>query len=117
VIEVDHAPHDHSHGPAGEHPPAGGPVVLDIGAGYGAAIVRCPDDLAGHELHVEPVEPGGGAGLHTGIWSRQMGGEHVVVAVFPALRAGRYRLHDSHGQHYATPLVIADGHVSELDLT
>ncbi len=116
---VEHS-HDHHHHPrpAGETPPAGGPVVLDIGGDIGALIVELEghrDELIGHELYIRPVETPDAHATHTGIWPRRLGQREAVVAVFPELRAGRYDLLDVDLHHQAT-VTIAPGAVAQLRL-
>ena len=104
--------HDHTHRPAGEHPPAGGPIVLDIGDGYGAAIVHCPPNLVGHELHAEPVD--GTVSTHTGIWERTVNDRTTVVAVFAELLEGHYLLRHPHDHGRTLMLAIHSGLVTEV---
>ena len=79
-------PHDHpgGHGHEAGVPPAGGPVVVDIGGDVGALVVHVDASRVGQELHVR--RPGEAATTHTGIWERRLGSRAVVVAVFPAAR-------------------------------
>jgi hypothetical protein len=106
-----HAGHEHSHD---EPAPRGGPVVMDIGGDIGALIVRVDDSLVGSELPIEfaddPLRD-----IHTGVWRRSTGRDSVVVAVFPELRAGSYRIHPGPG-HDGAQLQITGGRVAELDL-
>jgi hypothetical protein len=107
--------HEHGHRPAGEYPPAGGPVVLDIGDDIGALIVyvlgddpqgddQRGDDLVGHELHVRPVGSSG-ATTHTGIWRRNIADRDDVIAIFPELVGGHYDMFDLHGSVVANVFV------------
>jgi hypothetical protein len=89
-------------------------VVLDIGDGVGAAIVRCPPALAGHELHLHSLD--GTVAIHTGVWPRPIGGAAVVVAVFPALAEGAYVLEDPHSGAPAGTITITGGAVVEATL-
>ena len=109
-----HDGHSHSHPPAGEHPPAGGPVVLDIGDETGALIVHLDDHLIGEELHVRP--DGATTTIHTGIWPRTANGHAITVAVFAQLPAGTHQLLQPDGR---SPLAVTiePGHVTELHLT
>ena len=104
----------HTHPPAGEHPPAGGPVVLDIGDGVGALIVHLPARLIGQELFLRP-DPADPATIHTGIWERTANGRTMVVAVFAELLAGTYTLVDPDGGVDRTVTVDA-GAVHEIHL-
>jgi len=105
--------HDHGHSHVVEVAPQGGPIVLDIGGDIGALIVRLDDDLAGTEL---PIESLGNPSLdkHTGVWRRPLGSSSVVVAVYPDLVEGRYRLSTARGP--AKEVDVTGGEVSELDL-
>jgi hypothetical protein len=113
----DHS-HDHSHGDDhGPHeaglPPAGGPVMVDIGDDVGALIVATDPAWLGRELH---VRRGGDAHTtHTGVWERRLGGGLTVVAVFPQLAEGRYDLLDAVGEPMLA-LTITGGRITELDL-
>jgi hypothetical protein len=108
-------PHGHAHGPAGEHPPAGGPVVLDIGGNVGALIVHLDDErLIGHELHVRPVGAVGDT-THTGIWQRRIGDRDEVLAIFPELVADTYDVFDMGGA-VAAKLTVHGGAIAELTM-
>ena len=89
--------------------------MLDIGDGYGAAIVHCSADLVGHELHAHPVDDPR-TSVHTGIWERTVDGDIVVVAVFAELLEGTYRLAHPHEPDRVTALTIRSAHVTELAL-
>jgi hypothetical protein len=110
--------HDHGHRPAGETPPAGGPVVLDIGDDIGALIVYVlgedprGDDVVGHELHVRRVGSKGGT-IHTGIWRRNIADRDDVIAIFPELVTGHYDVFDLCGGVMATTFVPA-GAIAEM---
>lgn len=83
--------HDHTHGPLESITHVhGGAMVLDIGGSVGALHVMLDDDWVGRELHLVPC--GGGHPVHTGVWRRHVGVDHVATALFPALEAGRYRI-------------------------
>ncbi|HEX2783795.1 MAG TPA: hypothetical protein VHN36_09435 [Ilumatobacteraceae bacterium] len=113
---VDAHEHAHRHGIAHTHEPApkGGPVVMDIGGDIGGLIVRLDDALEGTELPIEFADDPN-RDIHTGVWRRSLGGETVVVAVYPELREGSYRIHS--GEHHAgAQLQITGGRVAELDL-
>ncbi|MEO7369440.1 MAG: hypothetical protein ABI949_01980 [Ilumatobacteraceae bacterium] len=104
----------HSHSPSSEETPRGGPVVMDIGGDIGGLIVWLDDSLEGTELPIEcskdPLRD-----IHTGVWRRAIGAETVVVAVYPELREGTYRIHS--GDHHAgAQLQITGGQIAELDL-
>ena len=106
----------HRHGIAHSHEPAprGGPVVMDIGGDIGGLIVRLNEFLEGTELPIEFVEEPQ-RDIHTGVWRRSLGGESVVVAVYPELRQGSYRIHPGK-DHTGAHLEIIGGQVAQLDL-
>ena len=109
--------HAHRHGIAHTHEPAprGGPVVMDIGDDIGGLIVRLDESLEGTELPIE-FDDDPRRDIHTGVWRRSIGGESVVVAVYPELREGRYRIHP--GKNHRGALVeITGGQVTHLDLS
>ena len=110
----DHV-HVHEHGHAHEAglPPAGGPVMVDIGEDVGALVVTTDTAWLGRELHVR--RHGDSHTTHTGVWERQLGGRPVVVAVFPQLGEGRYDLLDAAGDPMRS-LRIDGGVVTQLDL-
>ncbi len=106
--------HDHTHVPEAGLPPAGGPVVVDIGGDVGALIVRTDPAWLGRELHVRL--DGETRTTHTGVWERRLGARPVVVAVFAELVEGRYSLLDAAGEPMLA-LAIVGGRITELDLT
>ena len=97
-----------------EGPPRGGPVVFDIGGDVGALVARMDERLWGEELFLAP-ESDPHTTTHTGIWTRHMAGQDVVVAIFPSLVEGRYAVLDEEGD-VRTRVVIRGGEVGELDL-
>jgi hypothetical protein len=103
----------HGHWPAGETPPAGGPVVLDIGDDVGALIVYViGDDVVGHELHVRRVGSSAGT-THTGIWRRNIADRDDVIAIFPELIAGNYEVLNLQGGVSGTTFVPG-GAIAEM---
>jgi len=110
-VHDDHAP-GHVHHEAGA-PPAGGPVVVDIGGDVGALVVATGAAWLGRELHVR--REGEERTTHTGVWDRGDAAAPEVVAVFPHLVEGRYELLDATG----APMVVVTvegGRVARLDL-
>ena len=107
----DHDHHDHSHH---HHAPQGGPVVFDIGDDVGALIVYLDEVLEGTEVPIEwdrdPTKD-----VHTGVWRRSLGNDSVVVAVYPELIEGRYRV-PALGAHAPRDVDIVGGQVAEIDL-
>ena len=108
--------HAHRHGVAHTHEPAprGGPVVMDIGGDIGGLIVRLDESLEGTELPIEFADDPR-RDIHTGVWRRSIGGETVVVAVYPELRAGSYRIHPGPFNAGAAT-EITGGQVAHIDL-
>ena len=106
----------HRHGIAHTHEsaPRGGPVVMDIGGDVGGLIVRLDEVLESTELPIEFADDPR-RDIHTGVWRRALGGESVVVAVFPELRQGSYRIHPANG-HLGAEVQITGGQVAGLDL-
>ena len=106
---------DHRHAGDREARPAGGPVLLDIGGDVGAAIVRLDDDLEGTELPILALhDPDWDPSTHTGVWRRSIDGGSLVVAVYPALRHGRYRITLPNGR--TTDLAVNGGEITHVDL-
>jgi hypothetical protein len=87
---------------------------MDIGGDIGGLIVRLDDSMEGTELPIEfgldPLRD-----IHTGVWRRSLAGEAVVVAVYPELREGSYRIHPASDRPGAE-LEIVGGQVAHLDL-
>ena len=113
---VDAHEHTHRHGIPHTHEsvPRGGPVVMDIGGDIGGLIVRLDDALEGTELPIEFADDPK-RDIHTGVWRRSLGGQTVVVAVYPELREGSYRIHPG-DDHAGEQLEIIGGQVAHLDL-
>lgn len=117
VHDHDHD-HDHGHPHPHPHPPeratvADGPVVLDIGAGFGALVVTLPDAALGTELHAR--RPGEHHTTHTGVHRRTTPNGAAVTAVFPELVAGTWELLDPCGEPF-TEVLVGDGSVALADL-
>ena len=89
-------------------------VLLDIGGDVGAVVVYLGDQVDDDELEIQPVGDPAGR-FHTGIHPRAVDGEVVPVAVFPAVRTGRYELLDDHGHPFAE-LSATGGEVRTIDL-
>lgn len=92
-----------------------GPVVLDIGGGIGALIVLLPTALAGTEIEISELgQPP--AGVHTGVHLREVAGQTVPTAVFPALPRGSYQLyHPRSGAPWRTA-TVQGAQACQLDL-
>ena len=87
---------------------------MDIGGDIGGLIVRLDDSLEGTELPIEFAEDPQ-RDIHTGVWCRFLGGQTVVVAVYPELREGSSRIHPGK-DHAGAQLEITGGEVAHLDL-
>jgi len=107
---VEHGP---GHPPEAGVPPAGGPVVVDIGDDVGALVVATDPAWVGRELHVR--RDGEVRTTHTGVWERRRGDQRGAVAVFPQLVEGRYELLDGAGEPMLA-LTVEGGRITELDL-
>lgn len=66
-------------------------VVLEIGDGAGALVVRTTPDLRGDEIEVSPVGDAARR-IHTAVLARQINGQRYYAAVFPRLVPGEYTL-------------------------
>jgi hypothetical protein len=87
---------------------------MDIGGDVGGLIVRLDESLEGTELPIEFADDPH-RDIHTGVWRRAIGGETVVVAVYPELRAGSYRIHPG-TLHAGARAEITGGQVAHIDL-
>ncbi|MGH9152943.1 MAG: phospholipase [Acidimicrobiales bacterium] len=95
------------------HDPGAWPV-LDVGGEVGALVVHLAAVPAGGELQAQPA--GGPAGrFHTGVHLRQVGGDAVPVALYPALVEGGYDILGDDLLPLATVQVVG-GEVAQLDL-
>jgi hypothetical protein len=83
----------HRHGADAEEAtgPSEGPVVLDIGGDFGAAVVRTGPELDGSEIEIRRL-PAEWEGEHVAVRSRPTSGAAVYAAVFGHLREGTYEL-------------------------
>jgi hypothetical protein len=95
-------------------PPAGGPVVLDIGGDVGALVATMDPEAEGSELFLRsdqdpPIS------VHTGVWRRSHDAGVSTVAVFPELVAGRYWVLAPDGSDVC-PLEVCGGEVAMIDL-
>ena len=124
-----------------EHNPhAGqGSVLLDIGDGVGALVVRMPEAMLGQEVEIESEDPrvtaelvhlyahdhgddhghghdhgSGHARPHVAVVPRPLpGGGQVACLVFGSLPAGRYTLHEKGSPAVAMSVDVPDGGVLE----
>jgi hypothetical protein len=111
----DHPHHDNDHHHDHHHHERayGGPVVVDVGGGFGALVLRLDAEALGTEPHLRSLDDPSFV-THTGVWERSMGTRTIVAAVFPSLPVGRYVLLDAEGNDTAV-VTIGDGRVTELD--
>ena len=116
MAATDEHAHAHAHGIAHTHEPApkGGPVVMDVGGDIGGLVVLLDESLEGTEIPIEFADDPE-RDIHTGVWRRSIGSESVVVAVYPELREGSYRIHPGQA-HDGAHVQITGGEVAELDL-
>ena len=108
-------PHGHAHPHHHHHPAAARsqPVVLDLGAGVGALVVRTGPTLNGLEVE---LSPGGrdGERQHKQVLARTAGEETAHVLVYDGLAAGEYTVWLDETTPGGTA-TVAGGRVSELD--
>ena len=71
-------------------PSSAGSVVLDVGAGVGALVLRTPPDLDGVEIEISLNGCAAAARLHSRVPERRTGAGMWFAAVYPGLPAGRY---------------------------
>src|SRR5437588_9205589 len=90
-----------------------GAAVLDIGHDVGALVLYAPEALLGHEVEVESDDDLA-TRVHTIVRERRIDGRRLFPAVFPALRAGRYRL-CRQGSGAGGMVTINGGVVAEAD--
>jgi hypothetical protein len=106
--------HDHPHGPLESitHVHGGAPA-LDIGGDIGAHNVVLDDGAAGDELYLRSDDPA--FSIHTGVWTRHLGGGHVTTALFCQLVEGTYWVLDADGNDVRA-VEVTGGRLAELDL-
>jgi hypothetical protein len=97
----EHGGHTHTHEHGGHvhveetTGPSLGPVVLDIGGDFGAAVVRTPQRLDGTEIEIRRL-PSEWDGTHVAVRLRPAPGSPVYAAVFGHLLEGAYELRRRH---------------------
>lgn len=122
-MTADPLAHVHAHNPhAGQ-----GSVLLDIGDGVGALVVRMPEAMVGEEVDIEAADPVVDADLrrehghhhhrpHVAVLPRPVPGGGVVASlVFPALPAGEYRLLPKGSEEVVMVVGVLDGRVTTED--
>jgi len=88
-------------------------VVLDIGDEVGALVLYTPPAHAGREIEVSPAGDEGRR-THAGVLLRRLGSRTFHAAVYPALRAGVWRIWTD-DESLPGRVIIAGGVVTELD--
>ena len=88
-------------------------VVLDIGDGIGALVVRAPASLAGLEIEIAP-QGEAAACMHTEVRERRLPEDTLYAGVFPAVAEGSYALLGVDGQA-RREVTIRSGRVTEVD--
>lgn len=69
---------------------AGASVLVDVGPGRGALVIRLDESFRGRELEISVR--GAHHRVHTGVHERGTRGHHGLFAVFGSLPAGDYTL-------------------------
>jgi hypothetical protein len=96
-------------------PSEAGGVVLNIGEGIGAAVVRTPASLLGSEIEIRRLEDPW-AGRHVAVRQRLLPSGVICAALFDSLAEGQYELRVRHGAPEPTPVVleVKGGRVSDV---
>jgi hypothetical protein len=102
--------HHHHHDPQEVR---GRPVVLDLGDGIGALIVRTDPELLGTEVEISPAADDGDR-QHKEVLHRALGHETASVLVYDNLPEGDYTLWVE-GESRTRGVHVAGGQVAELD--
>lgn len=89
------------------------PVVLDLGEGVGALIVRTGPELLDEEIEISPAADDG-ARQHRAVLLRALGTETAPVLVYDGLAEGDYTLWLEPAERRG--IRVAGGAVAELDL-
>ena len=98
-------------------PPTAGPgsVVLDIGGGTGAAVVRTVPAYEGRELEIRRAGTPW-SGQHVAFHRRRTAEGPVVAAVFPQLAAGDWEVRLIDDGAAVTSLSVRGGAVTTMEL-
>lgn len=81
-----HTPAEPVAGPSGS-----GTVVLELGPGAGALVLRVPAELNGAEIDIS-LTSGGGRRTHSMVRPRHVAGGTQYAAVYPGLPPGDYTI-------------------------
>lgn len=95
------------------HSAGQGPVLLDVGDDIGALVLHTSAEMAGEEIEISPVGADDSR-THVAVHRRELAGLVHHAAVYPSLKAGRYRLWRPDGTP-TDPIVIAGGRVTEVE--
>lgn len=122
------APHRHSHPQRGQDPTGDGvahhhegyaarphpePVILDIGEGFGALIIRADPEKHGVEIEISPAGEDESRS-HKEVLERSEGGHPAFTAVFDKIPEGSYTLWVDDAAR-VRDVEVAAGEVAELD--
>jgi hypothetical protein len=98
-------------------PSEAGGVVLNIGEGVGAAVVRTPASLLGSEIEIRRRQDAW-AGRHVAVRQRLLPSGAICAALFDSLDEGQYELRVRHGSP-ESPTVLLEvegGRVADVAL-
>jgi len=101
-----------AHGPYG--PSGSGSVVLDLGPGIGALVLRTPPELDGQEIEISARERPGQR-THALVRPRHTAGGTSYAVVYPGLVPGDYLVWRD-AATAALTVAVADGQVSFAEL-
>ncbi len=89
-------------------PTGPGTVVLDLGPGVGALMVRAPAELNGREIEISPAGCDAAARrTHSQVRERRVGGGQQYAAVYPGLPAGHYTVWLDHDAAAGSALITS----------
>jgi hypothetical protein len=89
-------------------------VVLDIGPGFGALLIRTPASLEGHEIEIRPAGREW-RGVHTAVRARLLPAGTEFAALFGSLPEGGYELRVRGGESERPALSAAVSAASVTD--
>jgi len=73
-------------------PSGSGTVVLDVGPGVGALVLRAAPEANGQEIEISPAGGAPGHRTHSQVRPREVPAGTQYAAVYPALPAGDYTI-------------------------
>ena len=100
--------HDHSTDPRPEH------VMLDLGPGVGALVLRTGADMHGAEVEISPAGRDGERS-HKQVHERPVAGRTLYGAVFESLPAGEYTLWQD-GRALRRNVAVAGAAVTDISI-